>query len=161
MNHDISIIASTKNKPGVLSKVIRELGHYGLIYEGQKMEINNNLRVIEFHCTGRLHCEKGRLISILEEIPNVIKIVDIIVKEDSGSDIKASEGFLGDKEPLSSAVILAAEKKLSNIIGPVATYLVEQASKECSTVGELFLMLSKELDTEEERNNLISAVQYR
>jgi|GEM_PF-936518 len=155
--NNIVITVTTSSRPGVLSGIVRDIGHYGLIYNGQSIDKKGSFTILKIKCSGELHCTKERLAATIEELPEVHRVNDISV---SGSikPVKASQSHLSSHEPLSTAVLLAAEKRLSNIIGPVASYLVETASKNCRNTGELYLQLANELSTQQERKDFLSVI---
>lgn len=55
--------------------------------------------------------------------------------------------------------MLAAEKRLSVILGPVAPFILESAVQDSNDAGELFARLAAELSDQDERDYLF--VHYR
>lgn len=154
---NIVITVTTTSKAGALSKIIRDIGHYGLIYSGQSIDRNDHRTIMKIKCNGELHCSKERLATILEGLPEVLSVDDISLTGNIEAK-EISQSLLSAQEPLSPSVLLAAEKRLSNIIGPVASYLVETASKNSRNAGELYLRLSNELNTKQERLDFVSVI---
>jgi hypothetical protein len=56
-------------------------------------------------------------------------------------------------------VVLAAEKRLSEILGPVASFIVESAALDSNNAGELFTRLATELNDQGERDYFLSIVE--
>ena len=55
-------------------------------------------------------------------------------------------------------MLAAAELRLSEILGPVASILVESSARESRNAGELFVRLADELADTDERNYLLAAL---
>ena len=167
MDHDVIISIVTNGKAGVLSQIIRDIGHYGLVFKDMKFIQNQHNRMIKVYCSGKLHCASDRLIEILERHENVIKVENIEFNNESESKpvsnkkIHNADDKIMAHVEITPAVLLLAEKRLADIMGPVATILVEEASGQCSTAGELFQHLSVELDTEQEKNSFVSIIQQK
>ena len=70
-----------------------------------------------------------------------------------------SPDHIAAQERLTPAVILAAEKRLSEILGPVASFIVESTAKDCRNTGELFARLAEELNDQSERDYFLSIIE--
>ena len=156
---NIVITVTTNSKAGALSRIIRNIVHYGLIYNGQSIDNNGQHTIMKIKCSGELHCTKERLAEIIGDLPEVMTVNDInLTGNIKAKDTSQSQSLLSAQEPLSPPILLAAEKRLSNIVGPVASYLVETISRNSCNAGELYLQLSDELNTEQERLDFISFI---
>ena len=62
-------------------------------------------------------------------------------------------------EQLTPAVRLAAEKRLSDLLGPVASVIVEGVADDCRDAGELYRRLADELGDADERKYFLSILE--
>jgi hypothetical protein len=60
---------------------------------------------------------------------------------------------------LTPAMVLTAEKRLSRILGPVASFFVESAAQDSKNAGELFTRLAVELNDQSERDYFLSIIE--
>ena len=99
---------------------------------------------------------------IFDGFPEVLQVQELNVTQD-GKDVtefktQVSETRVSTAEQLTPAVLLAAEKRLSEILGPVASVIVESVKDQCSDAGELYRRLAAELNDDEERRYFLSIV---
>jgi hypothetical protein len=92
----------------------------------------------------------------------VLEIVQLRLSS-GGRDVtefktRVSATHVSDHEQLTPAVVLAAEKRLSDILGPVASVIVETVAPQCKDAGELYARLAGELNDDEEREYFLSIV---
>ncbi len=70
-----------------------------------------------------------------------------------------SESRILASEPLTPAVVLAAEKRMSQILGPASSFIVEMISQDSANAGELFKRLAEELNNQQEREYFLSIIE--
>jgi len=128
---DVSIHLLCSEKPGTLSRIIRDIKLFGLFYKSHSIEYRGNQSLIVVNSSGELNCTQQRLIELLGEFSEVIKVKKVSISSD-GEEVTdfrttVSDTHIKALEPLSPAILLTAEKRLSEIIGPIASLLVETA----------------------------------
>ena len=160
---NVTIKLSCSKKPGTLSRLIRDIKLFGLIYANHQIEHNDNHCVISITGSGQLNCTQSKLRQFFEESNEVQKVFDITITR-NGEEItefrtEASNEVIRSSDHLSPAILLMAEKRMAEIIGPVATYLVEDASINSSNCGELFNALAGELNSDQERETFLSIIE--
>ena len=160
INVTIKLICTKKH--GTLSRLIRDIKLFGLIYESHKIEHQNENCVISITGTGQLNCTHAKLKQFFEDSEQIQKVLDISISQ-NGEVIKdyrteASNERINARDHLSPAILLTAEKRLAEIIGPVATYLVDDASVHSNNCGELFHALAQELNSDQERESFLSII---
>ncbi len=154
-----------------------ECDSVGLLYRRMTTEkVSNNESLLIVYFTGKLECEEAYLIKRLEENPEILSVEDISVSSSNIKNITLSKqqssvaSINNKKAVVESSVKLLnaydiitpnslriAEERLVGLIGPVASILVNSASEKTKHIGDLFLLLSRELEGEE-RNDFLSLV---
>jgi len=159
---DVSIHLICSRKPGTLSRLIRDIKLFGLIYSSHDIRYEDNHSLITVHGTGALNCTQEKLIEILNELPEIISITEVNISHNGAKldqvETKISNELILSHELLSPAILLTAEKRLAEIVGPIAGYLVETAANTSKDTGELFHSLAAELNTEVEQQNFLSII---
>lgn len=118
---------------------------------------------------------ESELIKLFEEHPQITRVEKIIVeteKNTADADVEHSttpatpavekllRGYsdgLNSHDTISPAALKVAEETLTEYLGLVAPLLVESAAKKTKHVGDLFLLLSEELEVDE-RDLFLSTV---
>jgi len=159
---DVSIQIYATRKSGTLSRIIREIKLFGLDYKRHKINYEGDQCFIAIESSGELNCTRDTLIEVFESLPEVIMVDQLAITRD-GEEVKefrttTSEAYIGAREALSPAILLSAEKRISEILGPVASFLVEKAASDSRNVGDLYRLLSEELDDPEERKNFLAII---
>ncbi|MDH3389908.1 MAG: hypothetical protein OEN02_18630 [Gammaproteobacteria bacterium] len=159
---DVSLRLLCTSKSGTLSRVIRELNLVGLQYQSHQIETRGDRARISIGAVGDLNCSLESLEELLGAISEVLSVEDLQISRDGKAvtefRTRVSETRISADEHLSPAVILAAEKRLSDILGPVASVIVEAVAGNCAVAGELYTRLADELDTQEERDYFLSII---
>lgn len=160
---DVTINLICSRKPGTLSRLIRDIKLFGLIYSSHDIQYQANSSQITVHGTGELNCTREKLIEILNDLPEVISILSVTIKR-NGAEIQQFETHTSKEQihfhaPLTPAILLTAEKRLAEIIGPIANYLVDTAVLNSQNTGELFHTLAEELNTENERKEFLAIIE--
>lgn len=159
---DVSIKLLCTRKPGTLSRLIRDIKHFGLQYSDHDIAyIGEDCQII-VNGSGILNCSKEDLIDVLNDLTEVKEVQNLTISKD-GNEIttfrtRYSRDFIRSTEPLTQTVLLAAEKRLAEIMGPVASYLVETAAENSQNAGELFQALAYELTDLDDRNKFLSII---
>lgn len=161
---DVSIQLLCTRKPGTLSRIIRDIKLFGLQYHSHTIDYQDDKSVIVINSLGDLNCTQARLMEVFGEFSEVLEVQNVSVLS-NGAEVTefkktASNARIGALEPLSPAILLAAEKRLSDIMGPIASLLVETASLSSKNVGELYLNLAEELNDQDERNDFLSVIEH-
>lgn len=159
---DVSIKLLCSKKPGTLSRLIRDIKHFGLQYSDHDIVYNGEDCQITVNGSGVLNCTKEDLIEVLDDLTEVKEVQNLTISKD-GHEIttfrtRYSKDFIPASEPLTHTVLLAAEKRLAEILGPVASFLVETAAENSQNAGELFEALSHELTDIDERKEFLSII---
>ncbi len=160
--YDFSLQLLCTGKPGILSRLVREIGQVGLRYRGHRIEQNGETCRIAIDAAGDPNCPLETLEQLFGEFPGVIEVLQLRLSSD-GRDVtefrtRVSETHVADSEQLTPAIILAAEKRLSDILGPVASVIVESVAPRCADAGELYARLAEELNDDEERSHFLAVV---
>lgn len=162
---DVSLQLLCTSKSGTLSRIIRELNLFGLQYQSHKIDFEGNHSHISINATGDLNCTLESLEALFTGLPQVLQVQRLNVTKD-GKDVtefktRVSETHISAQQHLTPAVVLTAEKRLSNILGPVASLLVESAAQNSSNAGELFTRLAEELNDQGEREYFLSIIENK
>ena len=162
--YDVSIQLVCTKKSGTLSRIIRDIKLFGLQYQNHTIDYQGDQTLIVINASGDLNCSRERLVKLFGEFNEVLQVQNVSVSQ-GGSEVTefrttASQAHLKALEPLSPAILLAAEKRLSEIMGPIASLLVETASKSSKNVGELYLRLAEELGDRSEREEFLSVIEH-
>ena len=160
---DVSIHLKCSKKPGTLSRLIRDIKLFGLIYSSHDIQYQQDYNLITVHGSGKLNCGRNRLIEVLNDLPEILSINSVKISR-NGLEIKqvetqTSNELIHSKEPLTPPILLTAEKRLAEVIGPIAGFLVETAAISSQNTGELFAALAKELNTENEQKVFLSIIE--
>lgn len=152
-------------KPGTLSRVIREINMVGLQYRDHRIENSDDYAQITVSANGEMNCSPESLKEFFEDYPDVLGVLELSLSRD-GKPVeevrtRVSETHLSVKDRLTPAIVLGAEKRLSDILGPVASVIVEAVAKDCLNVGQLYTRLAAELGDEDERRRFLSVIEKR
>lgn len=159
---DLSLQLLCTTKSGTLSRLIREMRQVGLQYKSHKISINGEYTHITIEAAGEMTCSRENLEQIFGNFSEVLQVQEFSLTRD-GKDVtnfktQVSEAHVSDAEHLTPAVLLAAEKRLSEILGPVASVIVENVKNQCGDAGELYARLAEELNDDSEREYFLSIV---
>jgi len=160
--YDFSLQLLCTSKPGTLSRLIREIHQVGLQYQAHRIETSGDESRISISATGVLNCSLESLEELFVGFPEVLHVQQMRITSD-GKDVTefrtvVSETHVAASEQLTPAVVLAAEKRLSDILGPVASVIVEVVAQDCVDAGELYTRLAGELNDQDERDYFLSVI---
>lgn len=162
---DVSIRVHCTSKPGTLSRIIREMKLFGLEYQSHKIDYQDDDCFILINTSGELNCSREQLVGLFESLPAVIAVQELTISrggvEVSEFKTAASNARIHASEVVSPAILLATEKRMSEILGPVASFLVQNAAEASRNVGELYIKLSRELGDEKEREEFLSIIDMK
>lgn len=160
---DISLRLKCTRKAGTLSRVVRDINLIGLQYKSHKIESDGDHSYISIMANGDLNCDLASLQEMLTQFPEVLVLEQLDVTRDGKAvteiRTKRPETRISAQEPITPAVVLAAEKRLSQILGPASAFIVEMASDECANAGELFERLAQELNDEQDRTDFQAIIE--
>lgn len=157
LNDIIEITLTASDREGLLPKLMLELGALGMVYSHDIINFDyEDTAILSFVCSGSTNCDIATLTQSLESIPNVSSVVNItgacskpkepildsIVELDSITEFNP----LRANDPLTDDVMHVAQQRLSETYGPTLDIIVSRAAKKSKSVGELFLLLSKNLN---------------
>lgn len=159
---EVAIHLRCTRKPGTLSRIIRELKWFGLQYQSHKINLVADQCQIIVNARGELNCTRENLRELFESFPEVLKVDNLSITND-GEEVREFKTIkvdtqIGAHEPVTPAILLTAEKRLSEIMGPVASFLVETAASQSRNVGELYRQLGDELNDDKERDSFVSII---
>lgn len=159
---DFSLQLLCSSKSGTLSRLVREIHQVGLQYRAHQISTSGDQSQISISAVGALNCSLESLEEMFANFAEVIQVQQLRVTSD-GKDVTefktiVSETQVASGEQLTPAVVLAAEKRLSDILGPVASVIVEAVSQHCADAGELYARLAEELNDQDERDYFLSVV---
>lgn len=162
---EVSLQLLCVTRSGTLSRLIREIGQVGLQYRRHQISINGEYTHITIEAVGELNCSRDSLEEIFETFAEVLQVQELDFTRD-GKQItefktRVSDSHVSTAEQLSPAVLLAAEKRLSDILGPVASVIVEAVKGRCANAGELYARLAEELNDDGERKDFLSVIEKR
>jgi len=160
---DVSLQLLCTSKSGTLSRLIREINLCGLQYKNHMIDTNSEHSHITINASGDLNCTLESFEELFVEFPEVLRVQQLKVTRD-GKDVdqfktRVSQAHISAQEHLTPALVLAAEKRLSDILGPVASFIVETAAQDCSNAGQLYSRLAEELYDQEERDYFLSIIE--
>jgi len=160
---DFSLRLLCTSKPGTLSRLVREIHQVGLRYQAHQINTSGDQSQISITAIGVLNCSLENLEEMFGNFPEVIQVQQMRVTSD-GKDVTefktiVSETQVASGEHLTPAVVLAAEKRLSDILGPVASVIVDAVSQDCADAGELYARLAEELNDQDERDHFMSVIE--
>ena len=159
---DVTLQLLCSKKSGTLSRVIREINIVGLQYQNHKIETSGNRVRLTINASGDPNCSLESLRELFGDFPEVSEVVELRASR-GGKDIteirtRVSSSRISAADQITPAVTLAAEKRLSDILGPVASVIVASVADNCSNAGQLFARLADELDDEAERAEFLSII---
>jgi hypothetical protein len=162
---DFSLQLLCTSKPGTLSRLVREIHQVGLQYQAHQINTSGDQSEISITAVGELNCSLESLEEMFGNFPEVLQVKQLRVSRD-GKDVTefktvVSETRIASGERLTPAVVLAAEKRLSDILGPVASVIVESVAQNCADAGELYARLAEELNDQNERDHFLSVIEEK
>lgn len=160
---DFSLQLLCTSKPGTLSRLVREIHQIGLQYQAHQINTSGDQSQISITAIGDLNCSLESLEEMFGNFPEVIQVQQMRVTSE-GKDVTefktiVSETHVASGEHLTPAVVLAAEKRLSDILGPVASVIVDAVAHNCADAGELYARLAEELNDQDERDYFLSVIE--
>lgn len=161
--YDFSLQLLCTSKPGTLSRLVREIHQVGLQYQAHRIETSGDRSRISISAVGVLNCSLESLAELFGNFPEVLEVQQMRVtsggREVTELKTTVTETHVAASEHLTPAVILAAEKRLSDILGPVASVIVESVAQDCADAGELYARLAEELSDPDEREYFLSIIE--
>lgn len=159
---DVSLKLLCTRKSGTLSRIIREINLLGLQYQSHQINAGDEQTEFTIHAIGELNCTPASLVELFTAFSEVLSVQELRLSRD-GKEVEqittaASETHISALERLTPAVLLAAEKRLSRILGPVASFIVESNATSSRNAGELFASLAEELNDQGERDYFLSII---
>jgi hypothetical protein len=159
---DVSLRLLCTRKSGTLSRIIREINLLGLQYQSHQINSGDEQTEFTIHASGELNCTPASLVELFAAFSEVVSVQELRLSRD-GKEVEqitteASETHISALERLTPAVLLAAEKRLSRILGPVASFIVESNATSSRNAGELFARLAEELSDQSERDYFLSII---
>ena len=149
-------------KPGTLSRVIREINMVGLHYVDHRIENSDDYSQITINATGEMNCSPESFREFFDDFPGVLGVQELSVssggKEITEVKTRVSDTVLSARDQITPAILLSAEKRLSDILGPVAALIVASVAGNCANVGQLYVRLAEELNDDEERRQFLSVI---
>ena len=160
---DVSIHLICSHRAGTLSRLIRHIKSFGLTYKQHKIEDQGENNLITVCGSGELNCTRDALLNTFNNITEVISVKDIFISDDDieRPDCTTQNEKMSPEAALTPAILLVAEQRLAEVLGPVANYLVTITAERSKNTGELFRSLAKELNTDAERRAFVSIVGKR
>lgn len=159
---DVTLQLFCTRKAGSLSQIIRAIKLFGLQYQNHKIGNGKKYSVIMIIARGNLNCTRQALQEYFLNLPEVIKVqkLEITRNGKNVSEFKTtrSDAHITATEKLTPAIILAAEKRLAEVLGPVASFIVETQAEKCRYAGEFYQLLAFELKDEKERKLFLSVI---
>jgi len=160
---DFSLQLLCTSKPGTLSRLVREIHQVGLQYQAHQIKTSGAESRISIEAIGELNCTLESLEEMFGNFPEVLQVQQMRVTSD-GKEVTefktiVSETQVAARKQLTPAVVLAAEKRLADILGPVASVIVDAVAQECANAGELYARLADELNDQDERDYFLSIVE--
>ena len=164
----IEMTIVTTNKSGVLSSIMMIGVKLGLmVCRNQSEKIDENSSRVSVVFDGELNCSTEVLTNEMLKHPEITSVESIIVdnlNEHSKSPLNnmtassiAKLTNLHAHELITKESIEVAEEELMQILGPVAPMVVNSARQKTKHIGDLFLLLSEQLE-EEDKKDFLSLV---
>ena len=156
LKNQIKIELTASKRAGILPILMRKLGSLGLIYRRCNVQEYNTGVKLTLICEGELDCDESFLVKSIKEVPNVESVLKV-----SQSKSKANENFrkfhgsindftelhpLRANDPITHDVMHIVDDRLAEVFGPTANILLKTAAKKSTCVGQLFLILSEDLN---------------
>ncbi len=160
---DVSLKLLCTRKSGTLSRIVREINLLGLQYQSHNIETDDKHSHITINASGDLNCSPEDLQEMFLSFSEVLAVEQFHLTR-NGKDVTQIETTVSDTkipahELLTPAIVLAAEKRLSDILGPVASFIVESTAIDSANAGELFSRLADELNDQSERDHFLSIIE--
>ncbi len=160
--YDVRIVLSCSDRSGILSRIIREINLFGLTYQGHKLDELATGKRITVNASGELNCTRDALEELFAGLPEVHSIDRLLITR-NGDEVTqfktgAPDVHIAATERLTPAIVLAAEQRLSDVLGPVASVIVGAAADQCRNAGELYRHIAQELDDERERAEFLAVL---
>lgn len=175
MRDTVEITLLTSNQTGMLAAIMKAGAILGLMLSKNKFEKTseeNSTGVILFN--GRLKGSEQDLIDSMQALPGVNSVANVSLsyadsglgtaatthntpetpKPDTSNSSAPLNTQLRSIDVISADSLKIAENKLVDSLGPVAGMLVESAASETKHIGDLFLLLAKDLDGDERKEFL-------
>ena len=150
-------------KPGTLSRVIREINMVGLQYVDHRIEISDDYAQITINANGDMNCSPESFREFFDDFPGVLGVQELRVtrggKKVTKVRTRVSNTRLSARDQITPAIVLSAERRLSDILGPVASLIVASVADDYANVGQLYARLAEELDDDEERRDFLSVIE--
>lgn len=160
--YDVTIQLVCTRKSGTLSRIIREIKVLGLQYREHKIKFTDKETHITIGAGGNLNCSRDSFEELFAGLPEVLRVSELNIMQ-NGKHVEllkttVSKSHISAQESLTPAILVAAEKRFSDIMGPVSSFIVEAAAVDCKNAGELFTRLADELNDEAERAQFLSII---
>jgi hypothetical protein len=160
---EVSLRLLCTRKSGTLSRIIREINLLGLQYQSHQIKSGDEQTEFTIHAIGELNCTPASLVELFSGFTEVVSVQELRLTRD-GKQVEqikttASETHISAQGRITPAVLLAAEKRLSQILGPVASFIVESNTSDSRNAGELFSRLADELNDQSERDYFLSIIE--
>ena len=179
MDNKVEITLITSKRHGLLPSLMKKTTALGLLYRrclSVPLERGFDYK-LTLVCSGVLDCEERYLIKKIEELEDVKEVINIYSTKSKRSSVMTQTikkaGFKNiqskikerdihyafkAKDPITHDALQMIEDRLLEIFGPVTSVLLKSAANKAKNVGELLLLLSKEL-TEDQRDDFLSSVE--
>ena len=167
MNNDkLTITFLTSTKSGILASIMfkgRKLGITCCNNHSEKLDENCSRWVIDFN--GVLDCTQKKLIDEMESHPEIHLVENVVINSTKNNptlpkETKANNiGSINLKafDSITPQSLSIAEDKLYPLLGPITPLLIQSATSKTKHIGDLYLLLSKEIE-EHERIKFLSLV---
>lgn len=154
--YDASLQLLCSRKSGTLSRIVREIHALGLQYRGHKIANQGDYTLITIDAGGELNCTPENFAATLSGFAEVVEVRQVSLTR-KGKPVKqvrteSLEKRIAASAAITPAIQVVAEKRLSEVLGPVASFLVESKIGDCGNAGELFMQLADELADTGERS---------
>jgi len=165
-NNKIEMTIVTSNRAGVLSSIMMMGVKLGLmIRRNQSEKIDEDTSRVYVVFDGHLNCSKDELINEMLQHSEIYSIEDIttdiqnkksrkIELNNQAASTIAKITNLQPHELITKESLEVAEKELIQILGPVAPMLVKSVTQKTKHIGDLFLLLSEQLEDEDKKDFL-------
>lgn len=165
----VELILTTSKKTGILSSIMMIGVKYGLMLvknKSTKIDEESTRFLLVFN--GKLNSSKSDLSNELESHPDIHVVEQVVLNysEDLSKTSVKNEHIetklvsnITSKKLQAIDIITPESKqiavdKLVGLLGPVASMLVESATEKTKHIGDLYLLLSDELEGEEKKEFL-------
>ena len=150
-------------QPGTLSRVIREINLVGLQYVSHRIENSEDYSQLTINAHGDMNCSPESFREFFDDFPGVLGVQELQLTR-GGKPVtevrtRVSDTRLSAKDQITPAIVLSAERRLSDILGPVASLIVASVADNCANVGQFYVRLAEELNDDEERRRFLAVVE--